>query len=48
MLNSLPLIPVKKEKNNGPSDTVLNAIFNYSKSLETKKVKNKKILIHLN
>lgn len=49
MLNSLPLkTPVKKEQKNGPSQTVLNAIFNYSKSLDVRTVKKQKILIHLN
>ncbi len=49
MLNSLPSIaPAKKEKKNGPSQSVLNTIFNYSKSLDVKTVKKQKILIHLN
>lgn len=49
MLNSLPLkTPVKKEEKNGPSQTVLNAILNYSKSLDVKTIKKQKILIHLN
>lgn len=49
MSHSLPLItPVKQEKKNGPGQTVLNAILNYSKSLDVKKIKERKILIHLN
>lgn len=50
MLNSLPLVtPDKQEKKtNGPSQSVLNTILNYSKSLDVKTVKKQKILIHLN
>lgn len=49
MLNSLPSIKsVKKEKSSGPSVSVLNSIFNYSKSIESSSVKDRKILIHLN
>jgi hypothetical protein len=36
------------ELKSGPSTQVLNAILNYSKSLEVKKVKKKNMLIHLN
>jgi len=49
MLNSLPSIKsVKKDKSRGPSVSVLNSIFNYSKSIETTSIKDGKILIHLN
>jgi CRISPR/Cas system-associated endonuclease Cas1 len=36
------------ELKNGPSTNVINALLNYSKSLEVKKVKKKNVLIHLN
>jgi hypothetical protein len=49
MLKSLHLTPsVEQEKSVRPSSTVINTILNYSKSLEVKKVKQEKILIHLN
>jgi hypothetical protein len=32
----------------GPSNKTLNALLNYSKSLEVKKTKKEKILVHLN
>lgn len=49
MLNDLLYTPSKKEeKINGPSRSVVDAVLQYSKSLEVKKAKQKKILIHLN
>lgn len=37
-----------KENKIGPSNTTLNSILNYSKSLEVKKLKKEKVLFHLN
>lgn len=49
MLKSLPKTSlIKQKKEIVPSNEIVNAIFNYSKSLTTMSVKNKKTLIHLN
>lgn len=48
MLKSLHVPSSVKEEKIGPSPAVINAILNYSKSLEIKTVKQKKTLIHLN
>lgn len=48
MLKKIPEIAPVGELKAGPSAQVLNAIFNYSKSLEVKKNKKSKTLIHLN
>lgn len=40
--------PQATELNIGPSDLTLNAILNYSRSLEVKKVRNKKVLFNMN
>lgn len=37
-----------KESKLAPSQSVINSILNFSKSLEVKEVKKKKIVIHLN
>lgn len=41
------LAPTKEVKS-GPSAQVINALINFSKSLEVKTIKNTKTLIHLN
>lgn len=41
------LVPTGEIKS-GPSAQVINALLNFSKSLEVKKIKNSKTLIHLN
>jgi hypothetical protein len=49
MLKSLPcLTPVKKEKMISPKQTTIQALLNYSKSLDVKTIKNEKVIIHLN
>lgn len=49
MLKSLPKsAPHLEEPKNQPSQAVINAILNYSKGLEVKKMTTHKILIHLN
>lgn len=49
MLKKYPeSIAQPKEFKIGPSTAVLNAILNYSKALEVKKIKMEKILIQLN
>lgn len=48
MLHKYSTITPDKETNQKPSDDVINSILNYSKSLEVKKVRKKRILIHLN
>lgn len=48
MLHKYPSIAPEKEIKHQPSDAVINAILNYSKSLEVKKISRKKVLIHLN
>lgn len=37
-----------QEVKNGPDTNVLKTILNYSRSLEVRTVKKKKVLIHLN
>jgi hypothetical protein len=53
--SSLPMLktytsnaPKAVELKNSPSNEMLNSIINYSKSVRCKKIKNQKVLIHLN
>jgi hypothetical protein len=49
MLKKYPeLIAPTEELKIGPSANVLNAILNYSKASEVKKIKREKVLIRLN
>jgi hypothetical protein len=49
MLKKYPeLIAPTNELKNGPSINTINALLNYSKSLEVKKVKKTRVLLHLN
>jgi hypothetical protein len=49
MLKKYPeMIAPSDEIKFGPSIKTLNAILNYSKALEVKKIKMEKVLIHLN
>lgn len=50
MLKKYPQLAQSEELKIAPSTSTLNAILNYSKSLEVKDLKNKKkrLLIHLN
>ena len=49
MLKKYPeMIAPSVEIKFGPSNKTLNAILNYSKALEVKKIKMEKVLIHLN
>lgn len=50
MLKSYPVktAPKAEELNIGPSDLMLNTILNYSRSVVSKKIKNKKVLFNLN
>lgn len=48
MLNKYTEVAPCKESKLAPNPSVINSILNYSKSLEVKKVKKKKVLIHLN
>lgn len=50
MLKSYPVktAPTAAELNVGPSDLTLNTILNYSRSVVSKKIKNKKVLFNLN
>ncbi len=48
MLHKYSEVTPDREQNVKPSENVINAILNYSKSLEVKEVKKKKVLIHLN
>lgn len=48
MLKDLPKVVPAGEAKSGPSANVINALLNYSKALEAKKIKKQKVLIHLN
>lgn len=48
MLKKVQEIAPVGELKAGPSAQVLNSILNYSRSLEVKKAKKQKVLIHLN
>lgn len=48
MLHGYSNSSTSQEVKLAPETSVINAILNYSKSLEVKKVKKKRILIHLN
>lgn len=48
MFKNIPKIAPNKELKSVPSATLINSLINFSKSLEVKKVKNKKVLFHLN
>jgi hypothetical protein len=42
------LIAPSKELKFGPSENMIQLLLNYSKSLEVKKLKKERILLHLN
>lgn len=48
MLKKVQEIAPVGEFKAGPSAQVLNTLLNYSRSLEVKKMKKQKVLIHLN
>lgn len=48
MLNKYSDVTPSKESKIAPSPSVIQNILNYSKSVEVKKAKKNKILIHLN
>jgi hypothetical protein len=48
MLYKYPESSAGQEVKNSPDTNVLQTILNYSRSLEVKTVKKKKVLIHLN
>lgn len=48
MANNYSIAPKVAEDKHGSSNNVLQFILNYSKSIETKKVKKESVLIHLN
>jgi len=48
MLKEYTKIPSVKEEVDSPKKTVLNAILNYSKSLEVKTINEKRIILNLN
>jgi hypothetical protein len=48
MLKSYPKVKSADHDFQTPSVQQINALLNYSKSLEAKKIKGKKVLIHLN